>query len=221
MAMPADEQMTQANQVAAPSLTSNMIVAPDATDTGAPSIGAPVVAPQPADGPTIGTDGEEVIWEGHYSFRNFLLRILFGALLTALWVMLVVEIWGLGHWNWEFAAILLGMAVLVFWVNLGFRLFRAHRSHHYRLTNRRLFITSGFFRRRVDQVELMRIKDLYVQQSMIGDWLGIGTVSIISSEASLPKAYLVGINDPGHTMDLIWHYTRLEQDMKTTKVDQV
>ena len=82
-------------------------------------------------------------------------------------------------------------------------------------------MTTGFFQRRVDQLELIRIKDVYIQQSMIGDWLGIGNVVLISSEQTLPKAYLLGIDDPRRIMDLIWHHMRLEQDQKTNRINPV
>ena len=48
---------------------------------------------------------------------------------------------------------------------LGFKFLRARRNHHYRLTTRRLFLTTGLFQRRVDQVELVRVKDLFVRRT--------------------------------------------------------
>ena len=73
----------------------------------------------------------------------------------------------------------------------------------------------------MDQIELIRIKDVYIQQSMIGDWLRIGHVVLISSEHTLPKAYLLGVDEPRQLMDLIWHYMRLEQSQKTEEVRPV
>jgi hypothetical protein len=73
----------------------------------------------------------------------------------------------------------------------------------------------------VDQVELVRVKDLYVRQSWLGSWLNVGTVVLISSEATLPKAILLGIEEPRRVMDLIWHHTRLERDERTSEVNRV
>ena len=172
-----------------------------------------------------GIEGEETIWEGHYSGRNFIGRLLFGALLAVLWVVLAFGGWWSTRGNpasgWSFWTIAGGIVVLVYWANLGYRYLRARRGHHYRLTNRRLFVTTGFFSRRVNQVELLRIKDVYIQQSMIGDWLGIGNVVVITSEQTLPKAYLLGIDEPRRIMDLIWHHMRLEQSTKTDRVNPV
>ncbi|HJZ94420.1 MAG TPA: hypothetical protein VKE40_26385 [Gemmataceae bacterium] len=68
---------------------------------------------------------------------------------------------------------------------------------------------------------MLRLKDLYVQQSMIGRWLDVGTVVVVTSEVTLPKTALIGIEQPQRVMDLIWHYTRLEQDRKTSRIDRV
>jgi len=172
-----------------------------------------------------GIEGEETVWEGHYSGRNFLGRMIFGGLLVVLWLYLFFSL-GRGAQGdeasgWSFWTITVGLVVLAYWANLGYRYLRAHRGHHYRLTNRRLFVTTGFFSRRVDQLELLRIKDVYIQQSMLGDWLGIGNVVVISSEQTLPKAYLLGIDEPRRIMDLVWHYMRLEQSTKTNRINPV
>jgi hypothetical protein len=197
----------------------------------APGAPGPVVVPPVASHgdenqtKALGIEGEETVWEGHYSGRNFIGRIVFGALLVGLWIVLEVNDWWGSRGNqpggWSFWTIAAGIIVVGYWANLGYRYLRAYRGHHYRLTDRRLFVTTGFFRRRVDQVELLRIKDVYIQQSMIGDWLRIGNLVVISSEQSLPKAYLLGIDQPRHIMDLIWHHMRLEQSAQTERIHPV
>ena len=94
-------------------------------------------------------------------------------------------------------------------------------THYYRLTSRRLFLTTGIFHRRVDQVELVRVKDLFVRQTLVGSWLDVGSVILISSEQTLPKAVLLGIEEPQRVRDLIWHHTRLERDQRTSEVNHV
>lgn len=202
-----------------------VIVAP-----GAPgAIVQPVAAPEDEEAREdtgSGIDGEATVWEGHYSGRNFIGRMIFGAVLVLLWLYLfAIRGWGAEEGARtglvSFWSIVAGILVLGYWANLGYRYLRAYRGHHFRLSNRRLFVTTGFFRRRVDQLELIRIKDVYIQQSMIGDWLNIGNVVVISSEQTLPKAYLLGIDDPRRVMDLIWHHMRIEQSTKTNRVNPV
>lgn len=200
-----------------------VIVAPGAPGAIVQPVAAPAEEASEATGP--GIEGEATVWEGHYSGRNFIGRMIFGGLLLLLWLYLFFASWrtaqGTHAGGWNFWSIVVGLIVVGYWANLGYRYLRAHRGHHYRLTNRRLFVTTGFFHRRVDQLELLRIKDVYIQQSMVGDWLKIGNVVVISSEQTLPKAYLLGVDEPRRIMDLIWHHMRLEQSMKTNRVNPV
>jgi len=218
-------QQPQAEQqvMVVPMAEGAVIVAPGAPGAIVQPAAEPAEDSSEATGP--GIEGEATVWEGHYSGRNFLGRMIFGGLLVLLWLFLVFNGWrtarGTGDSAWNFWDVLVGIVVLGYWANLGYRYLRAHRGHHYRLTNRRLFVTTGFFSRRVDQLELLRIKDVYIQQSMVGDWLGIGNVVIISSEQTLPKAYLLGVDEPRRIMDLIWHHMRLEQSTKTNRVNPV
>jgi hypothetical protein len=214
---------TQAEHVVdVPVAEGAVIVAP-----GAPGaiVQPPAAVEDTSEAAGPGVEGEATVWEGRYSGRNFIGRMLFGGLLVLLWLLLAFDGWrtarGTGASGWTFWDIIVGIVVLGYWANLGYRFLRARRGHHYRLTNRRLFVTTGFFSRRVDQLELVRIKDVYIQQSMIGDWLGIGNVVVISSEQTLPKAYLLGVAEPRRIMDLIWHHMRLEQSTKTSRVNPV
>jgi hypothetical protein len=222
MAMLADEPRAETTTQAPQGLASNVIVAPGA----AGAILEPVrseadCGPHESEAVGPGLDGEETVWEGHYSFKNFLGRALLGALFTLIWLWLAVSTWGMGRGIGGFWTTALGLVLLAYWGFQAYKFLRAYRGHHYRLTTRRLFLTTGFFQRRVDQLELLRINDVYIQQSMIGDFLKIGNVVVISSEQTLPKAYLLGIDDPRQVMDLIWHYMRIEQSQKTNRVNPV
>jgi Bacterial PH domain len=81
---------------------------------------------------------------------------------------------------------------------------------------------TGFFRRRRDRIELLRVQDVYVKQQGLFYWLlNLGTVVIESSEERLPVHYLTGVNDLNGLMDLIWHHARKERDLRSVKVDEV
>ncbi len=99
---------------------------------------------------------------------------------------------------------------------------QAHYSHYYRLTNRRLFVSTGVFNRRRDMMELLRVKDVFTrQQSLAERWLGLGTVVVEPNDKSLPTFYLAGVDDPKEVMDLIWHHARAERDHRSVKIDSV
>lgn len=174
--------------------------------------------------PTSGTgvEGEVDIWAARYSRRNFLGRLAFRIVLTAAWI-------ALASWTWSQNPVRtatitwIALGVLVFlWLALGYRMIQAHYSHYYRLTNRRLFVSTGVFHRRRDMLELLRVKDVFTrQQSLLERWLGLGTVVVESNEKELPTFYLAGVDDPKQVMDLIWHHARSERDHRSVKIDSV
>jgi hypothetical protein len=219
--MQTDQPMTEITPQPETLMTSNVIIAPGNDGPTVAEVPVDTAGAHASEAAGPGIEGEETIWEAHYSHKNFLGRIVLGAVLTLAWLVVAGYTWGQGRGNGSFWATLLGIGVLIYWVNLAYRWLRARRGHHYRLTTRRLFVTTGFFRRRVDQVELLRINDVYMQQSLIGDWLNIGNLVVISSEKTLPKALLLGIDDPRRIMDLIWHHMRMEQGQKTERVTPV
>jgi len=169
-----------------------------------------------------GVEGEVVVWEASYSKRNFIGRGLFRLVLTIGWVALAAYTWGMGHERLAYLTWGVGGVVLVFWIAMFLRMIQAHQSHHYQLTNRRLFVSTGIIHRRRDMMELMRIKDVFTrQQSLLERLLGLGTVIVVPSEKEIPTFYLTGVNDPQEVMDLIWHHARAERDQRSVKVDSV
>jgi membrane protein YdbS with pleckstrin-like domain len=173
--------------------------------------------------PSLGTgvDGELAVWEARYSKRNFIGRTSVRVLLTIAWGVLAYYTWSE---NYNLALVTwIALAVLVaLWVGLIWRVIQAHYSHYYRLTNRRLFVSTGVVNRRRDMMELLRVKDVFTrQQSLMERWLGLGTVVVVPSEKELPTFYLAGVDDPKEVMDLIWHHARAERDNRSVKVDSV
>jgi membrane protein YdbS with pleckstrin-like domain len=170
----------------------------------------------------LGVDGEDVVWEARYSKRNFIGRILFRSLLTVGWIVLAFATWGYGHENWAILA-WVGLAVVMgLWLTLIYRMIQAHYSHYYRLTNRRLFVSTGVIHRRRDMMELLRVKDVFTrQQSLMERWMSLGTVVVVPNEKDIPTFYLAGVDDPKGVMDLIWHHARAERDVRSVKVDQI
>ena len=171
----------------------------------------------------IGVEGETIIWEGRYSLRNFLGRGIQLGILVVAWIVLAIYTWGdgPGHEGWSIVAILLGIAIGVFALILLRRMVLARYGHFYRLTNRRLFVSTGLLNRRRDQMELLRVKDVYTKQSFSQRWLSLGSVVVVSTEQHFPMLYLTGVDDPKGVMDLIWHHARSERDERSTKIDSV
>lgn len=175
--------------------------------------------------PGIGIEGEFIVWEGRYSYKNFLGRLILRVLASVAWFALAYWAWGrtaeAGHSLRIFAGIT-GVLVLLYWLQLLWRAVQARLSHYYRLTNKRLFVWSGVLQRRNDQLELVKVNDIYTRHpSLLNRLLNVGTVVIESQEESNPVVYLTGVDVPDQVMDTLWHTSRAERDGHTVRVDQV
>ncbi len=173
----------------------------------------------------VGVEGEFTVWEGRYSLKNFLGRLVLRSVVTFAWLGLAYYAWGepaQGRTAIQLLAGIAGVALLLWWVQFGWQVVYARYSHFYRLTNRRLFVWTGIFRRRIDQLELLKVKDVYIKHdSLLQRMLGLGTVVIESSEEKLPTTYLLSVDQPDSVMDTVWHTSRAERDGKTLRVDDV
>ena len=115
----------------------------------------------------IDTGPEEVVWSEKASMRDF-------------WV---------NPSHWFFTCITGGVYFALVWL---VRLYT-----RYTLTNERLKITSGLLSKRVDEVELFRVKDTKVYQSFLDRLVGLGTITVQSADQTgelvlrkLPKAVI-------------------------------
>ncbi|MFO0907249.1 MAG: PH domain-containing protein [Isosphaeraceae bacterium] len=166
----------------------------DAASTTDPAVGA-------AEDLGVGIDGEQTVWEGSYCARNFMGRIVWRLLLTAGLVALAVGTWIYGNEELLPMTVIVGLVTIAVWTQLIYRMLQMCYGRSYRLTNRRLFVDSGLWQRRQDQMELVRVKDVFLRQTFLERWRGIGTVVVVPAESQLPTFFLVGVNCPQNVMD--------------------
>jgi len=168
-------------------------------------------------------DNEQVVWEARYAMRNFLMRLIGLGILSLAWVGMAIYVWGYrapSDGGLTIFTIVLGAVVGLLWLALTRRIILARYGHYYRLTNRRLFVSTGLFNRRRDQMELLRVQDVYTKQTLSQRLLSLGTVVVVSKEPHFPIIYLTGVEDPKVVMDVIWKQARAERDNRSIHVDQ-
>ena len=173
----------------------------------------------------VGTQGEVDLWQARYSMKNFVGRLVIFGTATIAWAVLATSIWGFGYGKdtglWVLA-MAFGIFLGISWVIILRKIFLARFGHFYRLTNRRVFVCTGVFGRREDQMELLRIQDVFIQQhSLMQRMLCLGTVALVPNDKSLPNLYLAGVNDPQSVMDMVWDHARSERDRRSVKVDSI
>ena len=66
----------------------------------------------------------------------------------------------------------------------------------YRMSEDRLFLSTGFFTTKDDEVLLYRVRDISLTITLWQRIFGVGTVTIISSDKTLPTLVLKNIKQP-------------------------
>ena len=73
----------------------------------------------------------------------------------------------------------------------------------YRLSEDRLFTSKGFLNVKDDEVLLYRIRDISTSRSLFQRLLGVGTVTVLSSDKTMPTLVLKNVKDPLFVKELI------------------
>ena len=87
----------------------------------------------------------------------------------------------------------------------------------YRLSDDRLFCERGFFNIKADEVLLYRVRDLQLNMSLGQRIFGVGTVTVVSTDKSIPELVLKNIRQPNEVKELIHEYVekmKIERRMR-------
>ena len=73
----------------------------------------------------------------------------------------------------------------------------------YQMSEDRLFISEGFLNIKDDEVLLYRVRDIDTRRSLWQRIFGVGTVTVMSSDKTMPTLVLKNIKDPLMVKELI------------------
>lgn len=73
----------------------------------------------------------------------------------------------------------------------------------YALSEDRLFLSVGFLNIKDDEVLLYRVRDIDTSRSLWQRIFGVGTVTVMSSDKSMPNLVLKNVRDPLFVKELI------------------
>jgi hypothetical protein len=150
----------------------------------------PAEKPQPDS-----ADGDEVLYHGSVSlwlgWRSFATSI------AAASVGLALLITGLIYAGWLYTlGIYIGLPLLIAAALMYGYVFLSLRCLRYKITNRLIERERGIWKKYVDHVDLARVKDVQLVQSLPERMLRIGTIEIISSDRSDPEMRIEAIPKP-------------------------
>lgn len=90
----------------------------------------------------------------------------------------------------------LPVVTLIVTLPLMIILYLSVKSHRYELTTQRLKVYTGILSKRVDEVELYRVKDTRCDQPFSLRLFNLGNVVVISSDSTSPKITIEAIPNP-------------------------
>ncbi len=139
--------------------------------------------------------------------------------LAHLWILWFL--WAIGLWCLYFFVI--GTKKPVFgsitWVlvvlplpYIAFRLLYGKFAVGFRLTTHRFFKNVGIFSRSLNELELIRVDDVSVYQNLIHRIFDIGTVTIISTDATDSRLEIYGVEKPIELKETIREYVRKRRE---------
>ena len=73
----------------------------------------------------------------------------------------------------------------------------------YSLSTDRLFLSTGFLTIRDEEILLYRVKDLNTKRTLWQRLFGVGTITVSSSDKSMPLLEITNVKDPMYVKELI------------------
>ena len=73
----------------------------------------------------------------------------------------------------------------------------------YQLSEDRLFLSVGFLNIKDDEILLYRVRDIATTRSLWQRLFGVGTVTVVSSDKTMPTLILQNVKDPVMVKELI------------------
>jgi len=138
--------------------------------------------------------GEQVIFEGHPSWRAILGFYLKGALVAVVLGVIAKLIDGNG------TAFLVILVVLALTVVIGFV---KRVATTYTITNRRLNIKRGIVSREIQETRLERVQNVNYSQSVYQRLMQIGDVDFDTAATDDYNFVFVGVADPGEVVEAV------------------
>ena len=165
-------------------------------DSASPGSDAPLVPPRDNDATASAPEPETLIFSGPVSLWLGFKTFVFSAIADIAGIGLAIAgIAYSGSWL-STALIFCGIALLVasslmiVWVILGIR------SQRYKITRKLIEREQGMLVKRIDALDLGRVKDVELKQSLVDRMLNIGTIEVFSSDKTDPVMFIEAIPNP-------------------------
>jgi uncharacterized membrane protein YdbT with pleckstrin-like domain len=150
--------------------------------------------------------GEQVLYEGHPSWRAILDFYIKGILLTAVICLLVALGTGvIGDDTNDGLVVIIALVGVALTILIGFI---KRVSTSYTITDRRLHIKRGIVSRTIQETRLERVQNVNYQQSVLQRMLQIGNVDFDTAAGDDYNFVFAGVSDPADVVHMVDEATR-------------
>ncbi len=163
------------------------------------------------------TSAERSLWKGGYSAKAMYGTWLLSAVVT------VAALVGLSMFGNQHPAVWpAGGAVLAAWwcIAIGTFIYR-RMSVSYELTSQRFIHQRGILVRRTDRIEVIDIDDVSFTQGIVQRMLGVGSITLTSSDRTHPELRLTGIDQVNTISNMIDDVRRDERRRRSLHIEAV
>ena len=91
----------------------------------------------------------------------------------------------------------------------------------YSLSKDRLFLSVGFFTVRDEEILLYRIRDINTKRTLWQRLFGVGTVTVVSSDKTMPILEIKNVRDPLMVKELIHEHVEESKRKNRVRVSEV
>ncbi len=154
----------------------------------------------------------DLVFRNRISLRNFIgTYILLG--------LIAVIIWIAGYLLRDripiYISIIAGLLPLIYGL---IHTWLVRISTEYRVFEDSLEVESGIISRTIDNIQLFRVRDLGLQQSILGRILNVGNIAVSSTDQSNPHLILRGLDDPRLVYDKLRELVAKGQATRRTMI---
>ncbi len=91
----------------------------------------------------------------------------------------------------------------------------------YYIYDDRLFVESGFFTTKIDEILLYRIRDISLKITLGQKMVGVGCVTVVSSDKTLPVLDLKNIKKPREVKEILHKVVEEMKEKKNIRVGEM
>lgn len=91
-------------------------------------------------------------------------------------------------------------------------------GEEYRVFEESVEVEAGILTRRIGNVQLFRVRDLGLHQSVLGRLLGVGDVLVASTDQSTPRLVIRGVEDPRTVYETLRELVARSQATRRTMI---